>query len=202
MGKGMHALTSVPGIRLVNVDPSPGSEALVFCDGHDLPFADGTFDAVILQAVLEHVVDPVRCVSEAHRVLAPGGLVYAETPFMQQVHMGPYDFTRFSHSAHRRLFRQFDEVDSGVAGGPGVALAWSYQYFLLSFATSRAARGLLRAFASLTAFFLKYFDSYLVSRKGALDAAAGVYFLGRRSDRVLPDRDLVAYYRGAIGTAH
>jgi len=201
LGDGMQEFAASASIRIVSSDVSFGPLTTIICDGHDLPFADGTFDAVILQAVLEHVVDPVRCVSEAHRVLAPGGLVYAETPFMQQVHMGPYDFTRFSHSAHRRLFRQFDEVDSGVAGGPGVALAWSYQYFLLSFATSRAARGLLRAFASLTAFFLKYFDSYLVSRKGALDAAAGVYFLGRRSDRVLPDRELVAYYRGAIGTA-
>jgi SAM-dependent methyltransferase len=198
----MREFAATPSIRIVSTDVSFGPLTAIICDGHDLPFADGTFDAVIVQAVLEHVVDPVRCVSEVHRVLAPHGLVYAETPFMQQVHMGPYDFTRYSHSGHRRLFRQFDEVESGVAGGPGMALAWSYQYFLLSFASSRAARGLLRAFASLTGFFLKYFDSYLVSRNGALDAAAGIYFLGRRSDRTLSDRELVRYYRGAIGTAH
>ena len=63
------------------------------------------------------------------------GVVYAETPFMQQVHMGPYDFTRFTHSGHRRLFRRFEEVESGAVCGPGMALAWAYQYFLLSFAT-------------------------------------------------------------------
>jgi len=53
------------------------------------------FDAVWIQAVLEHVLDPVRVVAEIHRVLRPGGLVYSEIPFMQEVHEGAYDFTRF-----------------------------------------------------------------------------------------------------------
>ncbi len=84
---------------------------------------DESFDGVICQAVLEHVLDPYRCVEEIHRVLRPNGLVYAETPFMQQVHGGTHDFTRFTHLGHRRLFRKFAEVDSGVVCGPGMALA-------------------------------------------------------------------------------
>ena len=59
--------------------------------------------------------------------------MYAETPFMQQVCVARFDFTRFTHLGHRRLFRWFDEVRSGPVCGPGMALAWSYQYFLLSF---------------------------------------------------------------------
>jgi ubiquinone/menaquinone biosynthesis C-methylase UbiE len=115
---------------------------------HDLPFADNSFDGVVVQAVLEHVVDR-RAAWRRHRVLKGRGVVYAETPFMQQVHMGPYDFTRFTHSGHRRLFRWF-RGGRAAPCGPGMALAWAYQHFLLSFAT----RGLsaVAALASLTAF--------------------------------------------------
>lgn len=197
LGVGMEGLEMVPGIELVASDVSFGPLTQIVCDAHDIPFADETFDAVIAQAVLEHVVDPNRCVEEIHRVLKPDGFVYAETPFMQQVHMGPYDFTRFTHSGHRRLFRRFAEVASGPICGPGMALAWSYQYFLLSFATSRTARGLARAFSSVTAFYLKYFDRYLVKKKGAVDGASGFFFMGRKSTRSLTDRELIGYYRGA-----
>ena len=126
---------------------------MLICDAHDIPFADGSFDAVIAQAVLEHVVDPHRCVAEIHRVLNAQGVVYAETPFMQQVHAGRYDFARFTHLGHRRLFRMFQEIDSGAVCGPGMALAWSYQYFLMSFTTSKTLRKLAGVFARLTSFF-------------------------------------------------
>jgi hypothetical protein len=137
-------------------------------------------------------------VDEIHRVLKQNGLVYAETPFMQQVHMGQYDFTRFTHLGHRRLFRRFDEVESGPVVGPGVALAWAYKYFLLSFATSRVARAILKNFAHLTSFYLKYFDHYLIDKPGAFDAASGYYFMGQKSDQTLSDRELTKLYKGAI----
>ncbi len=200
MGFGMDALTRYTSIELVATDVSFGPSTRIICDAHDIPFADGTFDGVVVQATLEHVVDPYRCVDEVRRVLKPRGLVYAETPFMQQVHMGAYDFTRFTHSGHRRLFRHFSEISSGPICGPGMALAWSYQYFLLSFVTSRWLRGLVRAFCSLTAFYLKYADRFLMNKKGAIDSASGFYFMGRKAERIFVDRDLVGYYRGAIAT--
>lgn len=161
-----------------------------------IPFEDNSFDGVIVQAVLEHVVDPNRCVEEIHRVLKPNGVVYAETPFMQQVHMGRYDFTRFTHLGHRRLFRKFEEVSSGPVCGPGMALAWSYQYFILSFVKRNAAKSLVKAFTRLTSFWLKYFDYFLIDKPGTFDAASGYYFIGTKSDRVLSDRELVTLYKG------
>jgi SAM-dependent methyltransferase/uncharacterized protein YbaR (Trm112 family) len=198
LGAGMDTLASDRSINLISTDVTFGSMTELICDAHDIPFADATFDGVIAQAVLEHVVDPYRCVSEIHRVMRPGAIVYAETPFMQQVHLGAYDFHRFTHSGHRRLFRQFAEIESGPVGGPGMALAWSYQYFLLSFSASRPTRALLRTIASLSSFYLKYFDRFLVNRRGAIDAAAGYYFLGSKNGAALRDRDLVPYYRGAL----
>jgi SAM-dependent methyltransferase/uncharacterized protein YbaR (Trm112 family) len=198
LGQGMEALTTNPAIQFVATDVSFGPFTSLICDAHDIPFADETFDGVIVQAVLEHVVDPRRCVEEIRRVLKNRGVVYAETPFMQQVHMGRYDFTRFTHSGHRRLFRDFDEIASGPVCGPGMALAWSYQYFFLSFTTSKALRAVVRAFTALTSFYLKYFDYYLIHKPAAFDAASGYYFIGQKEGRTLSDRQLVAYYKGAI----
>lgn len=196
-GEGFDALT-LGGLTLVTSDVYLGFDTELVCDAHDIPFEAESLDGIVIQAVLEHVVDPVRCVSEIHRILKPGGLVYAETPFMQQVHMGRYDFTRFTHLGHRRLFRQFAEIDSGVNGGPGMALAWAYQYFLTSFFLVQWARRAAEVFAHLTSFWLKYLDKFLISKPGGFDAASGFYFLGYKTDLLLSDRDLISLYKGAI----
>lgn len=196
LGHGAEHLLD-PRIELVESDVSHGPRAAMICDAHDIPFEAQTFDAVIAQAVLEHVVDPYRCVDEIHRVLKPNGYIYAETPFIQQVHGGRYDFTRFTHLGHRRLFRQFEEIDGGAACGPGMALAWSYQYFLLSFTRWKPARAAIRLFARFTAFYLKYFDYYLIDKAGTLDAASGYYFIGQKTGKVLSDRELIKLYQGA-----
>jgi SAM-dependent methyltransferase/uncharacterized protein YbaR (Trm112 family) len=196
LGQGIAALMRNPDIQLVESDVSFGPRTAIILDAHEIPFADETFDAVISQAVLEHVADPYRCVAEIHRVLKKDGLVYAETPFMQQVHAGRYDFTRFTHLGHRRLFRRFTEIDSGIVCGPGMALAWAYQYFLTSLVRSPPLRSAARLFARFTAFYLKYFDRFLVTRAGAYDAASGFYLLGRKADAPLADRELIRLYRG------
>ena len=195
-GAGMDSILSQPLIEFVDTDITFGPRTQLICDAHDLPFASGSFDGIIVQAVLEAVVDPYRCVAEAHRVLKEAGLVYAETPFMQQVHAGRYDFTRFTHLGHRRLFRSFDEIDSGVVCGPAMALSWSVQYLLYSAVTSRRARRAVTLATRLLLFWLKYLDLFLNKKPGALDAASGYYFLGRRSNHVLSDRDLIKQYRG------
>jgi uncharacterized protein YbaR (Trm112 family) len=195
-GKGMDRLTGTPAIRLINVDPSPNSTAAVFCDAHDLPFRDGTVDAVVAQAVLEHVADPWRCVEEIHRVLKPDGVVYAETPFMQQVHLHGYDFTRFSHMGHRRLFRRFAELESGAVAGPGTSLAWAWRYFLASWTRSPRLAKVLAVIGRITAFLFELTDHLDSGRPGALDGASCVYYLGTRSEAVVSDRDLIAGYRG------
>ncbi|SRR5581483_2093398 len=84
----------------VGVDLAP--EAIAFCrrrgltnvmeaDISGLPFADGSFDAVISSSVLYHewVADVGGALREMHRVLRPGGLVFVVLPAF-----------RFLHSAH------------------------------------------------------------------------------------------------------
>jgi SAM-dependent methyltransferase/uncharacterized protein YbaR (Trm112 family) len=194
VGKGLRGLLDDAELEFLETDVYLGTRVSVIADGHDLPFADGSFDAVICQAVLEHVPDPYRCVSEIHRVLKPAGLVYAETPFMQQVHLGPYDFTRFTLLGHRRLFRNFEQVTAGTGCGPGMALAWAVRYFLRSFSSSAKWDMATRMITSCTLFWLKYFDRWLATRPVSSDAASGMFFLGRRSIAMLSDRDLVELY--------
>ncbi len=198
LGDGMKALVDTPGIELVETDICPGPRVQILCDAHQIPFDDSSFDAVIIQAVLEHVCAPHTCVAEIHRVLKPRGLVYAETPFMQQVHGGAYDFTRFTDLGHRRLFRHFEEIERGACCGPGMALAWAIQYFLLSCTGTRFLRGCVRIGCELSLFWLKYIDRFIIHRPEALDAASGFYFLGRRSDTALSDRELIPLWRGRV----
>lgn len=48
-----------------------------FARGEALPFDDGSVDVVVLNHIYEHVVDPEAVVADIHRVLAPGGVLYA-----------------------------------------------------------------------------------------------------------------------------
>ena len=197
-GRGFDLENLPENITLIESDVAFAERSNFICDAHDLPFKDASFDGVIAQAVLEHVLDPWRAAAEIYRVLKPGGTVYAETPFMQQVHSGRYDFTRFTHLGHRRLFRAFEEIESGAACGAGMALAWSYCYFLKSFFRNPALQQTAFAFGKFTSFWLKYFDYFLINMPNAFDAASSYYFWGRKADSVLPDKKLIGEYKGAI----
>ena len=113
IGSGTDELYSSK-LQIVGTDVYFSPNVDYVADAHYLPFKDAILDGVIIQAVLEHVVEPQLVVSEIHRILKKNGIVYAETPFLQQVHEGAYDFTRFTVLGHRYLFKQFQRIDSAV----------------------------------------------------------------------------------------
>ena len=69
----------------VDVDPDKVAQAsqwlpnLQVAPAEQLPYADGSFDVILLNEVIEHVDDDQRTIREAFRVLAPGGhiIIYA-----------------------------------------------------------------------------------------------------------------------------
>jgi SAM-dependent methyltransferase len=65
------------GADLRDLSAGPG---LVRSDCRSLPFADGSFDCVLMLAVIEHVPDQRAAIDEARRVLRPDGLLLVTTP--------------------------------------------------------------------------------------------------------------------------
>lgn len=195
IGEGMEDFVNSKQLEIVEADVSFGPRSKIIFDAHSIPYKNESFDCVIAQAVLEHVIDPAKCVQEIYRVLKPSGVVYAETPFMQQVHGGPYDFTRFTRSGHRQLFFHFQELRSGSAAGSGTSMAWAYQYFLLAlFGYTHTLRLMIKFFARITGFWMKYFDYLTMLNKYDDDGASGFYFIGTKSAEPLASKEIINYY--------
>jgi SAM-dependent methyltransferase len=94
-----------------------------------LPFGEGEFDAIVMKDLLEHVADPVALVGEAHRVLRPGGLLFASSPDAQRWVWDDYTHRRpFTRRSFRMLFSdQGFEIEQlgyeSVSPGVGVISA-------------------------------------------------------------------------------
>jgi len=58
----------------------PAQAAAVGADATRLPFADGSFDAVIVSEILEHVPNDGAALAEVARVLRPGGVIAVTVP--------------------------------------------------------------------------------------------------------------------------
>ena len=192
VGSGLQAFYSMPNVDVIAFDIYSSAQLQFIADAHSVPLKSQSVDGVIIQAVLEHVIEPQRVVSEIQRVLRPGGLVYAETPFLQQVHEGPYDFTRFTESGHRYLFRHFREIDTGVVFGPGTQMIWSIDHLFRGLFRSRKAGTIAKA----AFFWVRWLDRFVPSAF-AVDSASGFYFLGSLSDKPMTPREAIVRYRGA-----
>lgn len=68
------------GASVVDMLRQKGLEGRVHDAGTPLPYADASFDTVVCAETIEHVVDVDCLVSEARRVLRPGGTLLLTTP--------------------------------------------------------------------------------------------------------------------------
>jgi SAM-dependent methyltransferase len=192
VGKGLEFIYDSQSIDVIAFDIYATKNIQFIADAHNIPIADNKIDIVIVQAVLEHVLEPSKVVSEIYRVLKSKGIVYAETPFMQHVHEGAYDFSRYTVSGHRYLFKNFEEIKSGFTNGAATQLLWSVEYFI---------RGVTRSIIigkifKMLFFWLKFFD-IIIPEKYAIDAASGTFFAGRKSEFSMPLKKIITFYRGA-----
>src|SRR4051812_43566136 len=91
-GSGVDSVRlAIAGARCFALDPTSialqrimqGYKGKISCvqgDGFTLPFADGTFDLVFSQGLLEHFPDPIHMLEEQVRVTRPKGFVIIDVP--------------------------------------------------------------------------------------------------------------------------
>jgi ubiquinone/menaquinone biosynthesis C-methylase UbiE len=86
-------------------------DELFICDAADMPFADGSYDVVFSQFLLEHVKDSQETVNSIARVTAKGGLATLiipnpTSPESTVAKLTPYSF----HLFFKREIQQYDNV--------------------------------------------------------------------------------------------
>lgn len=133
-GDGYWAgLTRKRGAQAVSIDLARGkmrygqtlahAPALVECDALALPFADGSFDAVLSVCAIEHFDDGGRSMDEMARVLKPGGEIFMSAdvlsradswPKLRDAHKAKYHVQHtYTHDSLAKLMdvRGLDLVD-------------------------------------------------------------------------------------------
>ncbi len=98
-----------PGAVGVDVLPLPGVDVVHNLNSFPYPFADGEFDLVIAEHILEHLDNLVVVTEEIHRILRPGGRLEIICP-----HFSSADtFTDITHR-HFITSRSFDYFVPGA----------------------------------------------------------------------------------------
>jgi glycosyltransferase involved in cell wall biosynthesis/2-polyprenyl-3-methyl-5-hydroxy-6-metoxy-1,4-benzoquinol methylase len=81
------------GWEVAGIDPDPAAVATARATGADVregllgpdTFAPGSFDAVTLSHVIEHLPDPAETLAICHGLLKPGGVLWIATPNLESV---------------------------------------------------------------------------------------------------------------------
>jgi len=112
VGAGLRR-TPHPGVICCEIYDYPSTDVL--CLASALPFRDGSIDAILCFAVLEHVPNPFDCAREFARVLKKGGIAYIIYPFLQAEHGYPNHYFNATRSGVLELFKDFDCISHYMA---------------------------------------------------------------------------------------
>jgi SAM-dependent methyltransferase len=85
-----------------------GSGGAIRADALQLPFADGTFDRIIVSEVLEHIPDDHALMREIERVLAPEGIAAVTVPrfWPERVCWALSDEYHQNEGGHVRIYKE------------------------------------------------------------------------------------------------
>jgi len=90
-----------------------------FATAEAQPFRSGSFDTVLGLSMLTYLSEPGRMLSEAHRVLKPGGMLILEFTQMVPLHDEPHDYFRFTRYGAEVLLQKagFEMLEAVPVGG-------------------------------------------------------------------------------------
>ena len=98
----------VPGDKMVL--GYSNQKGVKYVDLTDLDFDDGSFDCVLANHVLEHIVDDQKAMSEIYRVLKFGGAGIITVPIDETLEKTYEDPAIFSSEDREKYFGQWDHV--------------------------------------------------------------------------------------------
>ncbi|MBE0429908.1 MAG: methyltransferase domain-containing protein [Thermoleophilia bacterium] len=84
--------------------------AMVEMDITNIQFPDASFDVIICNHVLEHIIDDGKAMSELHRTLKPGGMAILQVPVSQALKDTYEDFEITDKAEREEVFGQGDHV--------------------------------------------------------------------------------------------
>jgi SAM-dependent methyltransferase len=118
-GRDYHHLTKL-GKHVINADIAPQQHLRSFVIRDvtsGLPFADLSFDVVVVAEVLEHLLDDVAALAEARRVLRESGILVVTVPFFND--RPEFHVRIHSPRSIRRLLQgaAFEPISYIVRGG-------------------------------------------------------------------------------------
>lgn len=88
-----------------------------------VPLPDSSIDLVLSTQVLEHVADPVRYLSECHRLLKPGGSLVLSTHGIMYYHPDPVDYWRWTSGGLVKVVEDAGLQVADIRGVLGLAPA-------------------------------------------------------------------------------
>lgn len=97
----------------------PAQAAAIGADATRLPFADGSFDAVIVSEILEHVPNDSAALAEVARVTRPGGAIAVTVPawLPERICWALSDEYHANEGGHIRIYRADELRDKVLAHG-------------------------------------------------------------------------------------
>lgn len=97
-------------IKTLDIDPESGADYIADITKHTR--IEPIFDSILCTEVIEHVVQPFDAITEIHRLLKPGGMLFLTTPFNFRIHGPLPDCWRFTEHGLRVLMQDKFEVIS------------------------------------------------------------------------------------------